>query len=1023
MKKKSIKIKKSPFFYNINSNIAKKKNTIKKKMNNIFFYYRNNKILAKKILKNIKKNNIENKIYFNKKTNKISLPLLDKVCVTICQAGYSHYKNYSVYHLHIKNSNKNIKCSMLPESNKEYVAYIYLKQIIIAYRGTQINSKDIYADLNIVIGNQVNIRRFNNAYIFYQLIRKNYPQKKIILTGHSLGGALALHIHNITNCDTIIFNPAIGLDSKYNNYLENIQSQKHQNLTTHKIKGDIVSMFSGGYGKVYEYILPIKLKNIWPNHLKNIHLPNINKDTHNLQKFNPFPLKKKYGSLKLKSGQKLKTIKNKRGGEILLKKIGNLQNKSLSKASNLNTKELFDKDSQLKNTVLSKEVNLNTNNFFEKARNLKNTALSKASNLNTEKILSNANKIKLQKIREFKPFNSELMNIISTLFSKILAKTKELILENSKNPSDLFFNFDVSKNKKRLIFAAYLLGKSYKFNNKEPDIVPLLGKDFNKLYKYNKAIKFSEVADKIYLSEKKFKDFASTKNYKIEVYQGKQKTIFVDNKIELVPKYAIFLDHGTNSIVLAIKGTSTLIDAVIDGLATIDSHKLEEQEYFIHSGFLSAGKEIIEQTKSKLVNLIKNNKEYNLVVTGHSLGGGVSTVVGVLLYDKIAKDTNLSVDVFGYASGSTFCAQPNDKPLEKYLIKYPNLQINTFVYKEDVIPRLSLYDGFILLAICTAICKLIFLEQTVNIYPDFTLDRQIVRGMYKELNIDKLQFASKITKKVIENGVKLKEGVSNFSKKINNKLKGGGNETNTQAILVKIQEIVQISIPFFEAQFKANANYYTTKTTHPGDMYLLHDNEPIQNIDPIKLSFLNFQLSSIKHHAMKKYMTSIAKFLNNEDNTNRSILSNNENIFDKNKNKPKKTQSFGNPFSKKCNIEENVKILFDIKKPDDNLFTRICHHEGIVDPEQDPEFKNNVGVIQNGKNKNMSPVCVVTPNNNNQLECKPIINNSLRNLRYKEEEALTILDTKQQGNTVSEMVNEMFKIPGNIIKGVIGCDN
>jgi hypothetical protein len=286
----------------------------KTKFNNIFYFYTNNQELAKKILLNIKKNQKNNKLYFKKNTKKISLPLLDKVCATICDAGYAHYKNKSIYHLNIKTSNKNIKCSMLPESNKEYMAYNYQSIIIVAYRGTQRNYNDMFADINIIVGNHLNIKRFNEAYKFYFLIRKNYPNKKIIITGHSLGGALALHVHNTTNCNTIVFNPVVGLDSNYKDYIENIRkesSSKHENLTTHKIKGDIVSMFSGGYGKVYEYILPIKLQNIWPQHLNHVQLPKVNKDTHTLQNFNPFPLKKKYGSLKLEGGKK-KTRKNRR---------------------------------------------------------------------------------------------------------------------------------------------------------------------------------------------------------------------------------------------------------------------------------------------------------------------------------------------------------------------------------------------------------------------------------------------------------------------------------------------------------------------------------------------------------------------------------------------------------------------------------------------------------------------------------------------------------------------------------------
>lgn len=90
----------------------------------------------------------------------------------------------------------------------------------------------------------------------------------------------------------------------------------------------------------------------------------------------------------------------------------------------------------------------------------------------------------------------------------------------------------------------------------------------------------------------------------------------------------------------------------------------------------------------------------------------------------------------------------------------------------------------------------------------------------------------------------------------------GGNYIgpNTKKILVKIQEIVKICIPFFKSQFKKNNYYYKTKTSHPGNIYIL-DDKKITNIEADELSFLNFQLSSVKIHSMKGYISTLKKNL------------------------------------------------------------------------------------------------------------------------------------------------------------------
>lgn len=65
--------------------------------------------------------------------------------------------------------------------------------IIISFRGTKTRS-DIFSDLRLGALGVVEQEFRDSAFKFYQEVRKDHPDREIILTGHSLGGHLAQYV-------------------------------------------------------------------------------------------------------------------------------------------------------------------------------------------------------------------------------------------------------------------------------------------------------------------------------------------------------------------------------------------------------------------------------------------------------------------------------------------------------------------------------------------------------------------------------------------------------------------------------------------------------------------------------------------------------------------------------------------------------------------------------------------------------------------------------------------------------------
>lgn len=116
------------------------------------------------------------------------------------------------------------------------------KQVIIGYRGTvPTDAEDLYNDLQIIQkdfkkrDDLLQSSRFKDSISIVDKVKRKYPPYTITLTGHSLGGRLAVEVGLNKNVPSINFNPGGG------NFKKN-QSRNDGKTKIYVAKGDPISI-------------------------------------------------------------------------------------------------------------------------------------------------------------------------------------------------------------------------------------------------------------------------------------------------------------------------------------------------------------------------------------------------------------------------------------------------------------------------------------------------------------------------------------------------------------------------------------------------------------------------------------------------------------------------------------------------------------------------------------------------------------------------------------------------------------
>lgn len=109
----------------------------------------------------------------------------------------------------------------------------------------------------------------------------------------------------------------------------------------------------------------------------------------------------------------------------------------------------------------------------------------------------------------------------------------------------------------------------------------------------------------------------------------------VDDKAGIPLVHFVAIDHGAKAVVLTIRGTLGIEDILTDLTCDYETMQWCGKEWKAHGGMLRCA-QILKRRTSRVLTTIRQalekwGDEYGLVICGHSLGGGVGAILGILL--------------------------------------------------------------------------------------------------------------------------------------------------------------------------------------------------------------------------------------------------------------------------------------------------------------------------------------------------------------------------------------------------------
>ncbi|KAI0401640.1 hypothetical protein F4802DRAFT_418017 [Xylaria palmicola] len=244
------------------------------------------------------------------------------------------------------------------------------------------------------------------------------------------------------------------------------------------------------------------------------------------------------------------------------------------------------------------------------------------------------------------------------------------------------------------------------------------GSSFLKFMGISKDRPIQNIADEIHYDVRSFAHHANLPSDSIllasfvDPQGGSDSTGSTDTGVPLV--HTVALDEESKAVVLTCRGTLGFEDVLADMMCDYDDLTWKGKTYKVHKGIHASARRLLYGGDGRVLFTIKAALEeypdYGLVLCGHSLGGAVTALLGVMLAEPSASGVGFLTSAAdhpkllsdGGPSGSTtHICLPSGRPIHVYAYgppatMSPSLQkatrglITSIVHGNDMVPFLSL---------------------------------------------------------------------------------------------------------------------------------------------------------------------------------------------------------------------------------------------------------------------------------------------------------------------------------------------